>query len=127
MLQLSLLFFVSLAAGTAVLAWFGHLVALREALPRFALASAASWLLSSLLLFLGMWLFMPKEPALYLPTLAVAFAIPVLAIAVALGLVRNRWSRGGKVLLAMSLSAAFAVFALMFILVATCAVQSNCL
>jgi len=127
MLQLQLVFFASLAAGTVALAWFGHVLAVREALLRFACVSAASWLLAALLLFVGMWIFTPQEPALYFPALAAAHAVPVLVIAVALALVRKRWSREGKVLLALSLSAGFAFFALMFILVATCVVQSNCL
>jgi len=69
----------------------------------------------------------PTEPAAYLPTLALATAVPAITIGFALGFVRNRWSRVGKPLLALSLSAAFGLLAPIFILVATCAVQSNCL
>jgi hypothetical protein len=127
MLQLHLVFFASLATAAVALAWFGHVVAVREALPRFACVSAASWLLAAVLLFVGMWIFTPKEPALYFPTSAAAQAVPVLVIAVALARVRKRWSREGKVLLALSLSAGFTLFAVIFMLVATCLVQSNCL
>jgi hypothetical protein len=127
MLRLQLLFFASLATSAVALAWSSHSVAVRGALSRFAFVSAASWLLAAGLLFLGMWAFTPDEPALFFPTLAAAHAVPVLALAVALGIVRNRWSREAKVLLALSLSAGFAFFAIIFILVATCVVQSNCL
>jgi hypothetical protein len=127
MLHLQLLFFASLAAGTVVLAWLSHVSAVRGTLSMFAFVSAATWLLSAVLLLSGMSIFMPNEPAFYFPTLAAASSAPMLVIAVALGLVRNRWSREGKVLFALSLSAGFAFFALIFILVATCVVQSNCL
>lgn len=127
MLQFQLLFFVSLAAGATALAWSSQIALVRVALSRFALVSAASWLLAAGLLYLGMWAFTPEEPATYLPTSAAAQAAPMLAIAVALAFVRNRWSRTGKVLLSLALSAGFSFFAVIFILVATCAVQSNCL
>ena len=127
MFALQLLFFASLALGSTLLACVSHAEPIRKTLGLFTLVSGASWLLSALLLLGGMSLFTPSEPATYLPTLALATSVPAMAIAFALGFVRNRWSRVGKVLLALSLSAGFGLLALMFILVATCAVQSNCL
>jgi hypothetical protein len=127
MFALNLLFFVSLAIGSTLLAWVSHADPIRRTLWRFAFVSGASWLLAALLLLGGMSVFTPSEPAAHLPTLVVATFVPAVAIAFAVGFVRNRWSRVGKALLALSLSAGFGLLALMFILIATCAVQSNCL
>ncbi len=127
MLQLQLLFFTSLAASAVALDWFGFPLAVRKTLAHFALSFVANWLLAAALLFAGMFIFMREEPALYFPTLAAAHAVPVFVVCAALAVVHNRWSRKGRVLLALALSAVFALFAFMFVLVATCAVQSNCL
>ena len=127
MFALQLLFFASLSVGSTLLVWVTHSESIRKKLGRFAMVSGASWLLSALLLLGGMSLFTPSEPAAYFPTLALATFVPAMAIAFALGFVHNRWSRVGKTLLALALSAGFGLLAIMFILVATCAVQSNCL
>ena len=124
---LNLLFFISLALGSIFLVWVGHAGPIRRTLWPFALVSGTSWLLAAILLLGGMLLLTPSEPAAYLPTLALATLVPTVAIAFAVGSVRNRWSRSGVAILALSLSAGFSLFALMFILFATCAVQSNCL
>ncbi|OPZ14146.1 MAG: hypothetical protein BWZ07_00044 [Alphaproteobacteria bacterium ADurb.BinA280] len=127
MLTLTLLFFAALAIGATSLAWLGHVAVVCKALPIFAFASVASLLISALLLFLGMSIFTPGDPALYFPTLVVAQAPSALTIAAAMTLVRNHWSRTGKVCLALSLSLGFSLFGVIFLLWATCAVQSNCL
>lgn len=85
-----------------------------------------SWLASATVLFLGTWILNPIDPTLYFPTSMAAQVAPLLAIAGAMSLV-GVWSRDGKVLLALSLSAAFAPLTIPFVLVATCVVQSNCL
>jgi len=127
MLLLSVLFFFSLAMGVAFLAWHSHALSNHELLARFVPLFLVSWLLAALSLFAGMSIFTPQEPSIDLPTLLVAQAVPVVAVACALAVVRNRWSRGAKLALSSSLSAAFSVFAIGFILVSTCVVQSNCL
>ena len=127
MLTLHLLFFGALAAGSTVLAWFSHVSAGRASPVRQLTLSSASWLLSAAILFAGMSVFTPKEPATYLPTLAVALFLPMLVASIALFLVNKRWSRSAKLLFAFSLSAVLALGASPSILIATCAVQSNCL
>jgi hypothetical protein len=127
MLLLSVLFFVSLAVGVGFLAWHSHAVSNHELLTRFVPLSLVCLLVASLSLFAGMSIFTPNEPSIYLPTLLVAQAVPVAAVACALAVVHKRWSRRAKLALSSVLSAAFSVFAIGFILVSTCAVQSNCL
>jgi uncharacterized membrane protein YGL010W len=127
MLRLQLLFFASLAVGAGLLAWGSHCVAARATASQFALFSAACWLLATVLLFLGLSAFTPNEPALFFPTLAAALAGPMLAMAATVAIVRNRLSREQKLFLMLLLSAAFAFFAAVFILAATCIVQANCL
>ncbi len=124
---LEFLFFVYLAVGAASFAWLGQLASGRQSLWEFACVFVGSWLLAALLLFAGMWAFTPEEPAVYLPTAAATHIVPMLVIAAVTTLVGRRWSHEGRVFLALSLSACFAFFAVIFLLIATCVVQSNCL
>ena len=122
MLQLTLSNFASLVVVSLPVAWRGN----RQLVVR-QVAWVASCLLSAGLLYGLMRLLAPGDPALYLPTFAVALVVPVVAIAVVLQTLAASWSPAGRVALVLSIAAGSALVSPLFLLAATCLVQSNCL
>jgi hypothetical protein len=127
MLRAQLLFFFPLALVVAFTTWLSRSYPSHQSLRHYLLLVVGGWLGAACLLYLATSLLTPSDGLKDLPVLLGAYALPVAAVAVAVPTAGKQWSPEGRVLLSVVLSAAAAIIAPFFLLLAACTIQANCL
>lgn len=120
-----LLFFVPLALGALAVEAIGTFLPARTHIAKHITGVVVAWIFSSALLYLVMSVFTPNDGLRHMPTLLAAYAAPFLLISSVLPSVK--WSRPGRVMFSLAVCAGSALLCVMFLLMATCAFQANCL
>ena len=127
MLRAQLLFFFPLAFSAACVAWLSRSYPSHQSSRRYLPLVLAGWLAAAGLLYLTMSLLTPSDGLKEVPVLLGAYAVPVVAIAILSPTVGKHWSPPGRVMFALGLSAAAGICAPLFLLLAACTIQANCL
>jgi hypothetical protein len=79
------------------------------------------------LLYVTMRAVTPNDGLIHFPTLAAAYAVPLLGASVLMRTLLRGWSLPGKIAAGLTLSAFSCAMAPVLLLIAACAVQGKCL
>lgn len=121
MLRTQLIFFGPLAIVVIGLAWID---ARRCSRLTYVAASLAGFLACVGTLYLAIRVMTPGDGLLHLPTLAVAYAVPVLAVSTVMRTLIGFWSFAGKVIAGLTLAAIGGAAAPAFLLAAASTTQA---
>ena len=125
--QMQLLFFFPLALGALTLGLAGHPFVAQRRAWRFAALGLAACLLSAASLWLVMAFATPVDGLKQVPTLMGACATPLLVIGLIQYVISARWTQASRVILALAASAFAAFLSPVFLLLAACTIQADCL
>ena len=125
--QMQLLSFVPLALGALTLALAGQPFVTQRRAWRFAALGLAACLLSATSLWLVMALTTTDDDLTQVPTLLGACAAPLLVIGLIQYVISAGWTQASRVILAIAASAFAAFLSPVFLLLAACTIQADCL